>query len=90
MELSAEMIDYLHNEGRLPEWAYYQINGKTAGENYREQKKQINKLFEDTEKGIKAFKERREKEVEDEVIAQAEKELPQIIQSVLDDLLPDL
>ena len=32
-------IELLHNAGKMPDWAYYQLNGKNALENYIEQKK---------------------------------------------------
>lgn len=31
-------IEYLHNTGKMPDWAYYQQNGKTAQENFRDQR----------------------------------------------------
>lgn len=27
-------IEYLHQIGKMPDWAYYQKNGRTAQENY--------------------------------------------------------
>lgn len=27
-------IEYYHNSGKMPDWAYYQVNGKSAEENY--------------------------------------------------------
>lgn len=27
-------IEYYHNSGLMPDWVYYQVNGKTAQENY--------------------------------------------------------
>ena len=35
--LSKEMLEYLHDSGQMPDWAYYQQNGKSASENLREQ-----------------------------------------------------
>jgi hypothetical protein len=29
-----ELLEYYHNTGKCPDWAYYQLNGKTAQENY--------------------------------------------------------
>ena len=37
MAFSKEMLEYLHDSGQMPDWAYYQQNGKSAGENLREQ-----------------------------------------------------
>lgn len=28
-------IEELHESGKMPDWVYYQLNGKTAQENYR-------------------------------------------------------
>ena len=41
MAYSLEMIEWLHNTGRMPDWAYYQQNGKSADENYAAQKARI-------------------------------------------------
>lgn len=30
-----ELLEYYHNTGKCPDWAYYQLNGKTAQENYQ-------------------------------------------------------
>lgn len=40
------MIDYSHRAGKMPKWAYYQQNGRTAEENYIEQKKAFQFDFE--------------------------------------------
>lgn len=29
-----DLLEYYHNTGKCPDWAYYQLNGKTAQENY--------------------------------------------------------
>ena len=35
--LSTTMVEFYHNKGWMPDWAYYQLNGKSAMENYAEQ-----------------------------------------------------
>jgi len=30
-----ELIENLHKRRLIPDWAYYQLNGKDAAENYR-------------------------------------------------------
>ncbi|MBQ3428494.1 MAG: hypothetical protein IJH28_01820 [Mogibacterium sp.] len=35
--LSLSMVELYHNKGWMPNWAYYQQNGKSAMENYAEQ-----------------------------------------------------
>ena len=34
--MTKEEIEYYHNSGLMPDWIYYQVNGKTAEENYRD------------------------------------------------------
>jgi hypothetical protein len=34
--MDRNMIEWLWKAGKMPDWAYYQQNGKTAFENYRE------------------------------------------------------
>ena len=29
-----DLLEYYHPTGQCPDWAYYQLNGKTAQENY--------------------------------------------------------
>jgi len=31
-----ELTEFLFKRGLMPRWAYYQLNGKTATENYRD------------------------------------------------------
>ena len=38
MAYSLEMIEWLHDNGKMPDWAYYQQNGKSADHNLREQR----------------------------------------------------
>ena len=34
--MDKERIEYLHRTGQMPDWYYYQINGKSAFENLQE------------------------------------------------------
>ncbi len=36
-----EQIEFLHNTGKMPDWAYYRQNRNSIAENYREQKAKI-------------------------------------------------
>ena len=36
-----ELTQYLFNRGYIPKWAYYQLNGKTADENYKIQRQKM-------------------------------------------------
>lgn len=56
--MTKEEIEYYRNSGLMPDWVYYQVNGKTAQENYidivskrdneRELEKSITKQIEET------------------------------------------
>lgn len=51
--MERDMIEQLWKAGKMPDWAYYQQNGKTAEENYREQKARFAERIEnDIEKQI--------------------------------------
>lgn len=43
--LSQEEIEYYHSIGKMPDWIYYQTNGKTAQQNYNYQKNIRNRKF---------------------------------------------
>ena len=41
MAYTLEQIEWLHNNGWMPDWAYYQQNGKSAQANFAEQQRKI-------------------------------------------------
>lgn len=41
MAYTLEQIEYLHDRGLMPDWVYYQQNGKSAQENYNAQRKKF-------------------------------------------------
>ena len=45
--MTKEEIEYYHNSGLMPDWIYYQVNGKTAEENYRDILMKRNKEYSD-------------------------------------------
>lgn len=45
--MTKEEIEYYHNSGLMPDWIYYQVNGKTAEENYRDILMKRNKEYRD-------------------------------------------
>lgn len=47
MAYSKEMIERLHDLGWMPDWAYYQQNGRSAQENYEAQKAKILSRYSD-------------------------------------------
>ena len=65
----------LYKSGKMPRWAYYQLNGKTAQDNYIEQKQSKQKSLSPAAAIDKE---------------QAEKALKEAINEVLNDLLKGL
>ena len=43
--MTLEEIEYYHDRGLMPDWAYYQQNGKSADENYRIIKQKMQREF---------------------------------------------
>ena len=46
-----DYTNYSKQRGKLPDWAWYQLNGKSAEENLIEQRKKIYERFADQEDG---------------------------------------
>lgn len=77
MAYTKEQIEYLHDSGKMPDWAYYQQNGATAQQNYNRQ--------------IQAFRNRlRDKQQEEQQQKEIEKQIEDKLQKILEDLLNDL
>ena len=49
MSLTQKEIEYLHDIGKMPDWYYYQVNGKSFQENYisihRQRQQEYKKLL---------------------------------------------
>lgn len=45
MELTQQEIEFWHNKGAMPDFAYYQLNGKSPLENYLAQKRKMQDKF---------------------------------------------
>lgn len=60
--MDQQMIEYYHRRGLMPDWAYYQQNGKSAIENYREQTQMIKARY-DEQKRIEEAKKKLEEEM---------------------------
>ena len=77
MAYTKEQIEYLHDSGKMPDWAYYQQNGATAQENYTRQ--------------IQAFRNRMlERYQEEQQEKEIEKQIEDKLEEILEDLLKDL
>ena len=68
-DLTPEQIEWLHDNGKMPDWAYYQQNGKSAQENFNLQRRKILAEIEQREA------ERRKREQEAQERKKLEKEL---------------
>ena len=77
MAYTKEQIEYLHDSGKMPDWAYYQQNGATTQENYNRQ--------------IQAFRNRMlERYQEEQQEKEIEKQIEDKLEEILEDLLKDL
>ena len=89
MAYTPEQIDWLWRNGKMPDWVYFQTNGKSAQENYvlaTERAKQriidnYNRKQEETRRKEEAKKQ--EKQLEKDI----EKQLEQSLEKVLGNLL---
>ena len=89
MAYTQEQIEWLHDNGKMPDWAYFQQNGKTAQQNYveatRRAKEKILKRY--REQQAEARRKAEEKELEKKLEAELEKKLEKTLEKALDDLL---
>ena len=89
MKFTPQEIEWLHDNGKMPDWAYFQQNGKTAQQNYveatRRAREKILKHYE--EQQAEARRKAEEKKLEAELEKKIEKQLEQAIEKALDDLL---
>lgn len=87
MAYSKEMIEWLHDTGKMPDWIYYQQNGKSLQENYTAQKMKQQKQIEE----LLSNRRRREEEAkaEKELEAEIEKKVSETVENALEELLKD-
>lgn len=91
MAFTPEQIEQLHNSGKMPDWFYYQTNGKSAQHNWEEQHRKIIEGYRqrEAEKRRQAEEKAREKKLEAELEKELEKKLEKALEKALDDLLKD-
>ena len=75
--MTQEEIEYYYNTGKMPDFVYYQINGKSQQQNYLEQRKKILDRI-DIRKSNKVL----ENQLEDCITANLEELLSKIIQNI--------
>ena len=86
--MDIETIERLHNSGKMPDWIYYQMNGKSAWENYAEQFNKISKKNQ-IDRELEIYKAKRKAEIDAELEKQIEEKAAPEIEKVLDKLLAD-
>lgn len=78
--MDKQMIEYYHDNGLMPDWWYYQVNGKSATENY----------FDIVEKRNQKLREEMVRQQEkEELEKELEAKLEVTLEKVLNDLLKD-
>ena len=89
MALTKEQIEWLHDHGKMPDWAYYQQNGKSAQANWEEQHRKIMERYRqrEAEQRRQAEEKALEKKLEADLEKQIEKKLDKALEKALDDLL---
>lgn len=82
MAFTQQEIEYYHDRGLMPDWAYYQQNGKSAQENYIAQTRKIK------DAAMERIREQQQQEaLEKYVTEMVEDKLEDTLEKVLDDLL---
>ena len=89
MALTPEQIEWLHDNGLMPDWAYYQQNGKSAQANFEAQTRKFKAdcMKRIVEQERRKEEDRRRKEEEKALEAEIEKKAEAAIEKALDDLL---
>lgn len=89
MAYSKEMIEWLHDTGKMPDWAYFQQNGKTAQQNYAEATRRARERIlqhynEEKERArIKEEEKKLQKELEKQIEEQAEETIGRVLEELL-------
>lgn len=73
-------IEYYHDRGLMPDWFYYQVNGKSAEENYEAQKRKMDEKYRAAE-----LEKQKQKELEEQVSTMVEKALEKTLGKLLKD-----
>ena len=85
MALTPQEIERLHRSGKMPDWVYYQVNGKSAQENWEEQHRKIIEGVRQRE--AEKRRQAEEKALEKKLEAEIEKQVGQAVEKALDELL---
>lgn len=83
-----ELTEYLFQRGLMPSWAYYQLNGKSAADNYRDQYYRLQER-ERAERDLLEYKARRKAEIDTEIEKQIEDELAPKVERTIEELFQE-
>ena len=81
MAFTKEQIEYYHDIGLMPDWAYYQQNGASPQENFERQRAKFKKQVLD-----RLQKERNQKEIERQIEDKVDESLEEIMNKLLKDI----
>ncbi len=100
MSLSLEQIERLHSQGRMPDWIYYQVNGKSLQENFSSQmEKGQREYFDLMERKREQYQREKEdaqrlkqlrEQLQAEAIEELERQLPDKLEEALDEMFSKL
>ena len=82
--MDKQLLEYYHDSGLMPDWAYYQQNGKSAQENFAEQHRKMQKQFEERRR-----QEQQDAALEKYVNKMVEEQLEDCLEKALGNLLKD-
>ena len=87
MAFSKEEIEYYHNNRLMPDWIYYQQNGKTAQENYDD----IMRKRQAYSKQLLEARSRRAREAQEQkkLEAELEKKAYEVAEKAIEDIFKD-
>lgn len=81
MAFTKEQIEYYHDIGLMPDWAYYQQNGASAQENFDRQRAKFKKQMLD-----RLQEERNQKQIEKQIEDKVDEALEDIMNKLLKDI----
>ena len=80
MPLTPKEADYYHDRGLMPDWAWFQQNGRTAQENYEYHKNKLNREID---------QQRQEEEQKKQIEKQIQEGLDKAIDKAMKDIFKD-
>lgn len=87
--MNQKQIEYYHNTGKMPDWVYYQVNGKSAAENLFEQRKKFYREIEEREaaKAREEAKKKIEQQILDAIVLTLQQGEELVANAAADDII---